>query len=585
MAWLEKLAKQIQEMFKSQNKLKFNDDLETPQQYKERWRSIYIIYFTMFLISLGFSIIVTGVWPYLDKLDPTAGKEFMGFVVAANPFAQMIFSPLVGWWSNKLGSIRIPLIVSLVVFTIASSIYSSLELFDSYRKHWMLWSRFLVGVSSANIAACRSYLSAATRFSERTKAVSMISLAQVLGFVVGPAIQAAVVPLGGDGVWLIKDQLKLNMYTASGWINVFLSLFNIYLFFPSIFKEHKIAAKEAMLKMGKDNEKDTWKAEKPNYFSAWSLIVAFFVIVFNFMLLETLGTPVTMDQFAWSKGESLWYMGILMSIGAVMAIATFGSIAPLTKKFREVKVMIWGGFLFMVLGRLFFIPFNNDPPKMYDASFKLNLTLYCDSIFRNVTYVQEVDLGVVNKTLHIYGRWLDTSERNESVVKYMTLNCGEDLLGCPSSQEWCSYTPQMTLMQFITGYLLTAFGYPIGVTLIQTIFSKLLGSRPQGVWMGFMTGSGCLSRVMGPVFVTYIYEEYGTIWTFGLTTVMMAICLIWLLCFQKYLNPVEITLRNEEEGQELRAGTNFVSVNLEEDESDAQNENSKIKMGNGKVAT
>lgn len=69
---------------------------------------------------------------------------------------------------------------------------------------------------SANVAACRSYLSAATKYSERTKAVSMISLAQVLGFVVGPAIQAAVVPLGDEGVWLIVDKLKLNMYTATG---------------------------------------------------------------------------------------------------------------------------------------------------------------------------------------------------------------------------------------------------------------------------------------------------------------------------------------------------------------------------------
>lgn len=47
------------------------DDLETEQEYKERWRSIYIIYFTMFLISLGFSIIVTGVWPYLDEVSET----------------------------------------------------------------------------------------------------------------------------------------------------------------------------------------------------------------------------------------------------------------------------------------------------------------------------------------------------------------------------------------------------------------------------------------------------------------------------------------------------------------------------------
>lgn len=50
------------------NRKPFSSNLETAQEYKERWRSIYTIYFTMFLISLGFSIILTGVWPYLDKV-------------------------------------------------------------------------------------------------------------------------------------------------------------------------------------------------------------------------------------------------------------------------------------------------------------------------------------------------------------------------------------------------------------------------------------------------------------------------------------------------------------------------------------
>lgn len=43
--------------------------LETPQEHKERWRSVYVIYFTMFQMSLGFSIVLTGVWPYLDKVS------------------------------------------------------------------------------------------------------------------------------------------------------------------------------------------------------------------------------------------------------------------------------------------------------------------------------------------------------------------------------------------------------------------------------------------------------------------------------------------------------------------------------------
>lgn len=42
--------------------------LETEEERRQRWRSIYVIYFTMFQMSLGFSIVLTGVWPYLDKV-------------------------------------------------------------------------------------------------------------------------------------------------------------------------------------------------------------------------------------------------------------------------------------------------------------------------------------------------------------------------------------------------------------------------------------------------------------------------------------------------------------------------------------
>ncbi|XP_066999586.2 major facilitator superfamily domain-containing protein 8 [Anabrus simplex] len=463
--------------------------LETAQEHKERWVSIRVIYFTMFLMSLGFSIILTGVWPYLDKLDPAAGKEFMGYIVGANPLGQMLFSPLVGWWSNRLGSVRIPLLFSLAMFTFASGVYSALEIFTGYRKYWMLGARFLVGVSSANIAVCRSYLSAATTLKERTGAVSMVSLAQVLGFVVGPGLQAAVTPLGNDGMDLIPGILKLNMYTAAGWINVVMGVLNFIMFLPAIFHEHRIAAREAMINQGMESEEATWKQVRPDYVSAWTLISAFFVLVFNFVLLETLGTSLTMDQFAWSKTEALYYMGILMSVGAVVACVTFVAIGPLCKRFPERKVLLWGGFFFMVIGRALYIPWGSAPPKIAE--------------------VNPVD--------------------EESVLNSSSLSGNEtEVLGCPSTQTWCKTTPAMTLTQFLLGYAFTAMGYPIGVTLIQTIFSKILGPRPQGVWMGLMTGSGCLSRVMGPVFVSYIYTRLGTIWTFGITTVMMALSMVWL---------------------------------------------------------
>lgn len=145
----------------------------------------------------------------------------MGFIVAANPLGQMIFSPLFGWWSNKLKSIRMPLLASMAIFCISSALYSSLDLLKEDVKYWMFIARFFVGVSSANIAVCRAYVSAATTLKERTNSVSMMSLAQVLGFVIGPALQAAVTPLGTEG-FLFMNTFVINMYTASGWCNVLL---------------------------------------------------------------------------------------------------------------------------------------------------------------------------------------------------------------------------------------------------------------------------------------------------------------------------------------------------------------------------
>lgn len=88
----------------------------------------------------------------------------------------------------------------------------------------------------------------------------------------------------------------------------------------------------------------------------------------------------------------------------------------------------------------------------------------------------------------------------------------------------------------------------------------------QGVWMGLMTGSGCLSRVLGPVFITYIYAEYGTILTFGLTLVMMAATMLWMLYFSKRLIPQEIVNNQDVEGQELKDVSGYETVPLDETE-------------------
>ena len=43
--------------------------LETAAEKRERTISLIIVYFTLFLQSLGLAIAMTGVWPFLDKVS------------------------------------------------------------------------------------------------------------------------------------------------------------------------------------------------------------------------------------------------------------------------------------------------------------------------------------------------------------------------------------------------------------------------------------------------------------------------------------------------------------------------------------
>lgn len=139
-------------MDKLKNLLKFkeknNPSLETFAEYKRRWWSICVIYVTIFLMTMGFSMTLTAVWPYLEKVDPSAEKQFVGFIIAASPLAQMVASPVVGLWANRIRQSRIPLIATMILFALASVLYAVVNWFSTGHRYWLIVAKLLVGVSS-----------------------------------------------------------------------------------------------------------------------------------------------------------------------------------------------------------------------------------------------------------------------------------------------------------------------------------------------------------------------------------------------------------------------------------------------------
>ena len=65
----------------------------------------------MMIFSFGYSIVLTGVLPYLRRLTNMGEDrliEVFGWMVAINPIGQMIFSPVLGL-TVSFSSVDIPL--------------------------------------------------------------------------------------------------------------------------------------------------------------------------------------------------------------------------------------------------------------------------------------------------------------------------------------------------------------------------------------------------------------------------------------------------------------------------------------------
>jgi hypothetical protein len=55
----------------------------------------------------------------------------------------------------------------------------------------------------------------------------------------------------------------------------------------------------------------------------------------------------------------------------------------------------------------------------------------------------------------------------------------QEAVGCPYYYDWCMTTPAVFLWQFLLGTFFIAVGYPICNVMSYSIYSKILGPKPQ----------------------------------------------------------------------------------------------------------
>ncbi|XP_012943228.1 major facilitator superfamily domain-containing protein 8 [Aplysia californica] len=645
--------------------------LEPPNVYRSRWRSIRVMYLTMFLGSVTFTITMSSLWPFLQVLDPEADASFLGWVVASYSLGQLLASPVFGGWATMRKSSREPLTVSLILTTLSNLFYTYLQSIPDERQYYMILARGLIGFGAGNVAVVRSYVSGATTVKERTNSMANVSICQAVGFILGPVIQSALVPVNYPGP-VECTGFHLNMYTAPGLLATLVALTNLLLLI-FVFKEHHVYDDDVnphvqssdsrngdLSGSSVQDTKSDWD-NKPDYVAVFSSIFLFFVVLFIFTVFETIGTPLTMHMYAWSKSRATLYQGIILGVAGFCSIIVFIIVKMLAKKYNE-RYLLLIGFIFCLSGYIVYIPWGDKLPplsyapigndskpntgstaimpsahpivsslspvghqlafepvekKQQSSFFKphmhrrpsvsrlsvsssdggMSADVKLDS-FNSRNKLDDVSGGIRGLTNSMISMrssssstspWTtesstqpnSTPTSNYTTPPHNTIstighsrsahhttttsshttattaftsgstfstgwqnftteashNTSQSPEGCPWQYEWCRTVPVINFAQYLVGTLFVSIGYPMCNLLSYTIYSKVLGPQPQGLWMGWLTASGSLARTMGPIYVSQVYDSFGPQVTFGSSGGFILVTIIFYLLIFRRLVP------------------------------------------------
>lgn len=288
--------------------------VEKPLETK---RALPILFLVMFLVMIGFGIIIPVLPFYAEEIG--ANPTQLGLLMAVYSLMQLIFAPFWGKLSDRIG--RKP-IMMIGIAGLALSFFMQALATDL----WMLFAARIIGgiLSSANMPTAMAYVADITTPENRGKGMGIIGAAVGLGFVFGPAI----------GGIFSKTSMSLPFFIAG-----FSSLITLVLVFFLLKETIQKKAENAPM------------AKKQSLWEAFSGAATVLFLLQLLISLSLSGLEATFAYFAAEKAGlnavSLGY--IFMIMGFAGAIVQGGLVGRLTKKYGEGKV-IQGGIIVSAIG-------------------------------------------------------------------------------------------------------------------------------------------------------------------------------------------------------------------------------------------
>ena len=287
--------------------------------------------FVFILVMVAFDFLAFGIIaPVLpDLVRQFEGGDFARASVITGYFGfawnamQLIFSPILGAWSDRFG--RRPVIL-ISCFGLGID-YIFMALAPSLG--WLFVGRIISGITTSNVPTAFAYITDVTKPEERAKPFGLISAAFGLGFVIGPA-------LGG---YLGNINLRFPFWAAAA-LSLGNALYGYFVLPESLPPERR--------------SKSAWHMANPlgslNLLRSHTVLAGLAVVNTLYYLahvsLPSMWALYTEYRYSWDRRD----VGLSLSIvGASAAIVSGILVGPFVKRFGERRSLL-AGLFFGTLG-------------------------------------------------------------------------------------------------------------------------------------------------------------------------------------------------------------------------------------------
>ncbi|KAL4105907.1 hypothetical protein PRIC1_003962 [Phytophthora ramorum] len=495
---------------------------------RRRVRSWYahmvLIHLSEFGAEAARGLVLPTLFTYVQELG--GGLEDIGLLTALFSVGRFFSSLLFGWLCDRT-SFRVLYNVAGVCAVLGNLLYVLPYSPSVHSRTVLALSRFVIGFGAGNRSVCRANIAMLTRVDQRLQYFTMFATVVFLAYALTPGLGSVV---GDTQVEIVGDLLQFNRFTAPGFLLVALNLLTII--FNNLIYDDSVTRDDA--------------PESPKL-------------------------HVTSE-----RQEAVLAIAVEGSQNNVEEIDKTKTAQPCQ---REVAPPILSDRA-VAVGMLVFIFLNFNARGILSIFETVNVPLFLEMTNRNTTEEQDSvqatqDASTFYLVVGLFGLIsygsVQILRKKVSDVGFLLFGFAMLLVGNTILLALCAdmhvnnersddidedHTQQQFDIFVAAEIFVWSIGCPLTSAVVVSAFSKVLGSRPQGLLMGVFGASASVARMLLP-FLPSLLASWPLL--FLVNIVLSAICILVLSLYLGYISS------QRSKGGDSSAAVTYDSVQLHSD--------------------